>query len=264
MPYQFVEYEKRDRIAYITFNRPEVLNAMHAPMHVELAEIWQDFKDDDDRWVAIVTGAGDRAFSAGNDLKATAAQNAGGGRADQGGRRPSFAAITSEFECWKPMIAAVNGFAMGGGFETALACDIIIAAEHAQFGLPEPRVGLVAGAGGIHRLVRKAPFNVAMGMILTGKRISAQEAYRIGVVNEVVPLTELMTAAERWANDIMECAPLCVRLSKEAVYTGITKTVDEALASDRVHISPRLMASEDSKEGPRAFAEKRPPRWTGR
>ena len=114
MPYQFVEYEKRDRIAYITFNRPEVLNAMHAPMHVELAEIWQDFKDDDERWVAIVTGAGDRAFSAGNDLKATAAQNAAGSRPDQGGRRPRFAAITSEFECWKPMIAAVNGFRHGG------------------------------------------------------------------------------------------------------------------------------------------------------
>ncbi len=264
MTYQFVEYEKRDRIAYITFNRPEVLNAMHAPMHVELAEIWQDFNDDDEMWVAIVTGAGDRAFSAGNDLKATAAQNAAGGRPDPGAKRPSFAAITSEFECWKPMIAAVNGFAMGGGFETALACDIIIAAEHAQFGLPEPRVGLVAGAGGIHRLVRKAPFNVAMGMILTGKRISAQEAYRIGIVNEVVSAPELIKAAERWAAEIMECAPLCVRLSKEAVYTNITKTVDEALASDRQLISPRLMASEDSKEGPRAFAEKRPPRWTGR
>ena len=153
MSYRFATYEKRGRIAYVTLNRPEVMNALHLEAHLELAEIWEDFRDDPDVWVAILTGSGERAFSAGNDLKVTAERTANGGDV-QGDARPPFGRITRDFQCPKPMIAAVNGVAVGGGLEMALACDIIIAADHARFGLPEPRVGLFAGAGGVHRLAR--------------------------------------------------------------------------------------------------------------
>ena len=174
------------------------MNALHLEAHLELAEIWEDFRDDPDVWVAILTGSGERAFSAGNDLKVTAERTANGGDV-QGDARPPFGRITRDFHCPKPMIAAVNGVAVGGGLEMALACDIIIAADHARFGLPEPRVGLFAGAGGVHRLARQLPFKVAMGLLLTGRLFGAEEAQRIGLVNEVVPLADLMPAAERWA-----------------------------------------------------------------
>ena len=200
MSYRFATYEKRGRIAYVTLNRPEVMNALHLEAHLELAEIWEDFRDDPDVWVAILTGSGERAFSAGNDLKVTAERTANGGDV-QGDARPPFGRITRDFQCPKPMIAAVNGVAVGGGLEMALACDIIIAADHARFGLPEPRVGLFAGAGGVHRLARQLPFKVAMGLLLTGRLFGAEEAERIGLVNEVVPIADLMPAAERWAAD---------------------------------------------------------------
>jgi enoyl-CoA hydratase/carnithine racemase len=261
MSYQFTIYEKKGHIAYITINRPQVMNALHYAANIELNEIFNDFKQDDESWVAILTGAGERAFSAGNDLKATAEATARGEQS-QGNKLP-FGGITRDFACNKPIIAAVNGFALGGGFEIALAADIIIAAEHARFGLPEPRVGLIAGAGGVHRLPQQIPLKLAMGMLLTGKQITAQEAYRFGLVNEVVPAAELMATAERWANEILECSPLSVRLTKEAALSGLTYTVDEALQRDQPLLQ-RLLSSEDFVEGPKAFAEKRKPRWTGR
>ena len=229
MSYRFATYEKRGRIAYVTLNRPEVMNALHLEAHLELAEIWEDFRDDPDVWVAILTGAGERAFSAGNDLKATAERTANGGDV-QGDARPPFGRITRDFHCPKPMIAAVNGVAVGGGLEMALACDIIVAADHARFGLPEPRVGLFAGAGGIHRLARQLPFKVAMGLLLTGRLFGADEAHRIGLVNEVVPLADLMATAERWAGEILECSPLSVQLTKESAFDGLQHSVDDALA----------------------------------
>lgn len=261
MSYQYVIYEKKGHIAYVTINRPDVMNALHYDANVELNEIFNDFKQDDESWVAIFTGAGRRAFSTGNDLKATAATTARGEKLP--GKPVTFGGITSGFECSKPIIAAVNGFALGGGFEMALACDIIIAADHARFGLPEPRVGLIAGAGGVHRLPAQIPFKLAMGMLLTGRQITAQEAYRIGLVNEVVAGTELMAAAERWANEILECSPLSVRLTKEAALSGLTYTLEEAMKMDRPRMQ-RLLASQDFVEGPKAFAEKRKPNWTGR
>jgi enoyl-CoA hydratase/carnithine racemase len=261
MSYQYATYEKKGHIAYVTLNRPEVMNALHYDANVELQEIFNDFKQDDEAWVAILTGVGNRAFSAGNDLKATAAATARGEKFS--GKSVPFGGITSGFVCDKPIIAAVNGVALGGGFEIALACDLIIAAEHARFGLPEPRVGLIAGAGGVHRLPQQIPLKQAMGMLLTGRQISAQEAYRLGLVNEVVPGEELMAAAEQWANEILECSPLSVRLTREAALNGLNSPVEEAMQQDRPLLQ-RLLTSQDFVEGPKAFAEKRKPHWTGR
>ncbi len=258
----FATYEKRGRVAYVTLKRPEVMNALHLEAHLELAEIWEDFRDDPEVWVAILTGAGERAFSAGNDLKATAERTANGSDV-QGDARPPFGRITRDFDCPKPIIAAVNGVAVGGGLELALACDIIVAADHARFGLPEPRVGLFAGAGGIHRLARQLPFKVAMGLLLTGRLFGAEEAHRIGLVNEVVPLADLTATAERWAGEILECSPLSVQLTKESALDGLQHSVDDALGRDHERVE-RLLESADFVEGPKAFSEKRRPRWTGR
>ena len=230
MSYEFLTYEQKGRITYVTINRPERLNALHPPANAELYDAFTRFNDDPDAWVAIITGAGERAFSAGNDLRYTAERDR---RRDEPGARANrapFGGITSDFECWKPIIAAVNGYALGGGLEVAMACDIIIAADHAQLGLPEPRVGLYAGAGGVFRLPRHVPTKIAMGMMLTARRINAQEAHRIGLVNEVVPLADLMLTAERWANEILECAPLSVRASKQMGYQGLDWPLDVAFS----------------------------------
>src|ERR1700729_567976 len=198
MAHQFCTVQDEGRLRIVTLNRPEVLNALHADANDELSAVWDEFAARDDLWVGIVTGAGGRAFSAGNDLKVQAA----------GKRRPNgpngFAGLSHRFDLDKPTIAAVNGIAMGGGFEIALACDIIIASENAVFALPEPRVGLIAGAGGVHRLPRMIPQKLALGMILTGRRVPAAEAAQLGFVNEVVPPGQAVAAAKRWAALILE------------------------------------------------------------
>src|SRR5437867_1627923 len=174
-----------------------------------------------------------------------------------------FGGLANRTTCWKPILAAVNGYALGGGFEMALACDLIIAADHARLGLPEPRVGLMAGAGGVHRLPRMIPHKIAMGYILTGRHMTAQEAHRLGVVNEVVPLAELMPTAMKWANEILECAPLSIRASKQAALMGLGHPLDIALKLNYTE-AERMWRSEDTVEGPRAFAEKRKPNWKAR
>lgn len=242
----------------ITLERPEVMNALHPPAHQELDALWNEFEADPELWVAIVTGAGDRAFCAGNDLKFQAS----GGRVEM--PASGFGGITARYEIVKPVIAAVNGVAMGGGFEIALACDLIIAADKALFALPEPRVGLAALAGGIHRLPRQIGTKQAMGMLLTGRRVPAEEGQRLGFVNEVVPAAELLGAARRWADQIAECAPLSVRASKQAAMRGLdAPSLQEAVDGryDQLHA---MIKSDDFREGPQAFAEKRKPRWQGR
>lgn len=253
--YEFLEVERDGRLTVVTINRPQVYNALHSPAHFEFDAVFNDFAADPDQWVAIVTGAGDKAFSAGNDLKY---QAAGGKR-----ERPAtgFAGLTQRFDLDKPLIAAVNGFAMGGGFEIALACDLIIASDNAVFALPEPRVGLAALAGGLHRLPRMIPQKQALGMILTGRRVSAAEGRELGFVNEVTSQADLMEAARRWAGLILECSPMSVRASKQAVYRGLDRpTLDEAIRTAYPAVQA-LYDSADFVEGPKAFAEKRPPRW---
>ena len=259
MAYEFATYQKQGRIAIVTINRPERMNALHPAANLELHEIWNDFEGDPEVWVGILTGAGDKAFSAGNDLRFTAEHGRDMVRmADSG-----FGGLANRATCWKPILAAVNGYALGGGFEMALACDIIVAADHARLGLPEPRVGLMAGAGGVHRLPRMIPHKIAMGYILTGRHMTAQEAHRLGVVNEVVPLAELMPTATKWAGEILECAPLSIRASKQAALMGLGHPLDIALKLNYTE-AERMQRSEDTVEGPRAFAEKRKPNWKAR
>ena len=254
---EFSTIEKSDHVMTVTINRPEKLNALHPPANVELGEAFDDYAQDDDMWVAIITGEG-RGFSAGNDLRY---------QAEGGERLPTprgFGGLSSRFDLTKPVIAAVNGVAMGGGFEIALACDIIIAAETAKFALPEPKVGLAALAGGLQRLPRQIGSKRALGMILTGRHVEAQEGYELGFVNAVVPAEEVLSEARRWAGMILEGGPLSVRASKDVVYKSLDiESLEESMKRPYASVKA-LVDSEDFIEGPRAFAEKRKPNWKGR
>ena len=255
---EFCKVDKSDHIMTVTINRPERLNALHAPGNAELGEVFDDYADDDDMWVSIITGEG-RAFSAGADLRYLAE---GGGEVVRTTR--GFGGLSSRFDLLKPVIAAVNGIAMGGGFEIALSCDIIIASENAVFALPEPTVGRAALAGGLQRLPRQIGPKRALGMILTGRRVSAQEGYEFGFVNAVVPHDKLMEETHNWANQILACGPLSIRASKEVVYRSLDIASLQESLKFHYDAVEALKSSEDYREGPRAFAEKRPPEWKGR
>lgn len=261
-----VLYDKRGHVAYVVLNRPEVLNAMDLATHEELGRIWDDFEADDDMWVAVLTGAGTRAFSVGQDLKELAARDASATSEPSsfGSRgKPGWPRLTERFSLAKPVIARVNGYALGGGFELALACDIVIACDHARFGLPEARLGLIPGAGGVFRLVRQLPYRIAMGMLMTGHQIQAPQALMYGLINEVVPPEALDERVDAWIADLLASAPLSVRAIKEAARLCVDMPLEQAFTT-RYAWEERRMHSQDAVEGPRAFTEKRRPRWQGR
>ena len=266
MDLKYCRYEKDGHVARITITRPEVMNALHQFAHAELDGVWDDFAADDDLWVAVLTGEGERAFSAGNDLKYSAelSRMAPEDRPKLA-QHPSqgFGGITSRFDLVKPIIARVNGFALGGGLEMALACDIIIAADHAYLGLPEPRVGLIAGAMGVHRLPRQIPLKAAMGYMLTGRHIPAKRAFELGLVSEVVSREQLDETVQSYIDDILRCAPLSVRSTKETALGGLSTDLSE-VSKLVFEQETRRRQSPDAIEGPRAFAEKRSPKWVGK
>jgi enoyl-CoA hydratase/carnithine racemase len=263
MNYEFIKVKRKGHVTTVTINRPDVLNAISPLVSVEMDHAFNDFDADPEQWICIVTGAGEKAFSAGNDLKFQVENGPDRMREIMKGVKGGFAGLTSRFDCYKPFIAAVNGLALGGGFETALACDIIIASENASFGLPEPRVGMFPGAGGVHRLPRQIPYHMAQYIIMTSKRITPQQAMQYGLVAEVVPLAQLIPTAEKIAAEILLAAPLTIRAAKEATIKGLNVTLEEAV-STRFPVQLAMYESEDYIEGPKAFVEKRPPNWKGK
>jgi enoyl-CoA hydratase/carnithine racemase len=248
-----VDYVKEGRIAIMTINRPEAMNALNADVSREMQAAMKDFRDDNDLWVAIITGAGNRAFSAGADIKEFRPAT---GREEIGRAEAPVRADT----IWKPFIAAINGYALGGGLEMAMTCDIRICSENAQFGQPEINIGFMPGAGGTQRLPRFVPRALAAEILLTGNRINAQEAYRIGLVSRVVPFDQLMPTAKEIANTICQRGPLGVRKAKEAMIRGYDMTLEEGLLLER-QFATWVRTTEDFMEGARAFVEKRPPNY---
>jgi crotonobetainyl-CoA hydratase len=254
-----IRLERDGAILTITIDRPDVLNSLHLDAHIELSRAFDTYASDKDLRVAIVTGIGDRAFCVGTDLKSLA--QTGNYDYPPGG----FAGITKRFDLWKPGIAAVNGLCLGGGVEILAACDLAVAAEHAEFGLPEPLVGLAAlGGGALQRLARQMPMKDAMGLVLTGKRITAAEARRLSLVNEVVPRGVALDRAKAIAREMLECAPLALEASKQVMLQSLAEPDLEAAMRRKYSAAERMLESEDAKEGPRAFAEKRKPIWRAR
>jgi enoyl-CoA hydratase/carnithine racemase len=252
--------EIADHVARVTIDRPEVLNALDADTEAALAGIWQGLEADRDIRAVVLTGAGERAFCVGADMK-----NVGKSGLEYwaAARTDGFGGIALRTTLDIPVIARVNGHALGGGFEMVLGCDIAIAAEEATFGLPEPRVGRLPLDGGMVLLARQIPFRWAMGLLFTGQRISARQALEFGLINEVVPRNELDTAVDRWLTDILACAPLSLRAIKQTVRRTARLTAGEAGAL-RLPALIECLQSADAEEGVRAFREKRAPVWTGR
>lgn len=256
MSTQAVIVTKEGPITTVTLSRPERHNAITMAMHHALQAAFDEFAADPQQRICVVRGAGSRAFSAGSDL---------GDPESRGGAYPrsGYAGMAERFDLNKPVIAAVGGVCLGGGFELALACDIIVATDNAVFGLPEPQVGAIALGGGMHRLVRHIGHKRAMGYLLTGAHIPASEALALGLINEVAPANELMAATQRWCDRILACAPLAVRATKETTMRGLDEpSLADALAAQSQYPAFREWhQSEEPVEGPRAFIQKRPPGW---
>jgi crotonobetainyl-CoA hydratase len=254
----FARLDIADGIATVTIDRPSRLNALHPAAHYQLGEIFDRLPDNPDIRAVILTGAG-KAFCAGYDLK----DNLETGSVDLPGS--GFGGLTFRTDYPLPLIAAVNGVAFGGGFEVALACDLIIAADTALFALPEPKVGWAALGGGVQRLPRAIGIKRALSMILTGRTVTAAEGQQLGFVNDVTTATELLAVARRWAAQIVECAPLAIRCSKQVAYASLDQP-DFATALDLATYptAKGLFTSKDAVEGKRAFVERRKPVWTGR
>ncbi|HZQ35809.1 MAG TPA: enoyl-CoA hydratase-related protein [Dehalococcoidia bacterium] len=255
-----LDFEIRDRVAYLTLNRPEAMNAMDPELYKALSDAWIEVRDNPEIWCAVITGAGDRAFTAGADLKKTIPRQPEmwefwQTQADQ--------ILNRGLEVWKPVIAAVNGYCLAGGMTLLFATDIRIAAEHATFGISEVKRGILPGNGGTQRALRQLPYPIAMELLLIGDQLTAQQALQYGLVNRVVPKEELMPTAEAYARKIVANAPLAVRAIKELAVRSQYMHLTDGLRLESA-IQQALRQTEDAKEGPRAFAEKRPARWTGR
>jgi enoyl-CoA hydratase/carnithine racemase len=262
--YETIQYRVEESIAFLTLNRPDVLNALNRQMTREIIAACQTMNEDPAVCVAILSGAGDRAFSAGADLKERATTTSGPIEARAVRVRPGIAQHHRAIAAVdRPTIAAIHGYAVGGGLEIALACDLRIAAEDAKLGLMEVRRGIIPGAGGTQRLARLVGKGHALQLALTGEPIDAREAYRIGLVNAVVPRAELMDAARALARQIARNAPIATRFVKEAINKGLDLTLDDGLRLE-ADLSALISTTEDAREGPRAFAEKRDPVWQGR
>ncbi len=259
------QFERAGHVARITLDRPEALNSLNPDLRWELSQHFDEVEKNDDIWIAVVTGSGDRAFCAGADLKHRARERDATKeqRSVWSQKNDETRSLTERWHYSKPVIARVNGFALGGGLELAMACDIIVAADHAEFGLPEPRRGLIAGAVGVHRLPRQIGLKPAMGHMLTGRHMTADRAYELGLVNQVVSLVDLDSAVDSWIEDILRCAPLSVRATKEAAMRGLDMALPQAFYSE-YEWERKRQGSVDTLEGPRAFAEKREPRWVGK
>ena len=259
------QFEVKDKVAWITLNRPAAMNSINPELRWQLSEHLNEVENNDDIWLAVITGAGERAFCAGADLKHRAMER--NATSEQLAKWRQLAQETKHIiERWhfkKPLIAMVNGYALGGGLEIAMACDIIVAADHAEFGLPEPRRGLIAGSAGVHRLPRQIGLKPAMGYLLTGRHMSAIRAFQLGLVNEVVPANELTDTVQGYVDDILRCAPLAVRATKEAAVKGLDHPLAQAFYT-RYEGEVARQQSADALEGPRAFAEKRSPQWQGK
>lgn len=252
-----------EHVARVTIDRPEVLNAIDAASEKRLQEIWAGLEKDRNVRVVVLTGTGEKAFSVGADMK-TGAGDAKTGLEYWAEPRPGgFGGIALRTTLDVPVIARVNGYALGGGFEMVLGCDIVVACEEAQFGFPEPRVGRMPLDGGMVLLTRQVPEKWALGVLLTGRRVAADEAHRMGLVNEVVPRKDLDAAVERWTTEILACAPLSLRAIKQSVRRTSGLSPEEAQAM-RLPAVIEALQSEDAEEGPRAFREKRKPNWRGR
>ncbi|HLW71439.1 MAG TPA: enoyl-CoA hydratase-related protein [Candidatus Binataceae bacterium] len=245
-------FDKRGPLAYVTINRPERLNACDHESYARLAEVWTEFQEDAALRVAILTGAGERAFCAGSDIKSN--------YVERPGEEPHNLLFPVMLALDKPVIAAINGHANGGGLEQALACDIRVAAEHAQFGLGEVRLGWLPGGGGTQRLPRLIPLGRALEMLYTGNRIDAPEALRLGLVDHVVPMNQLIGKCEAIAGEICKSAPLAVRRIKRVALDGLDQPLADGLALEREHYE-WLQTTADAREGALAFAEKRQPNW---
>ncbi len=254
-----LDYKKEGKIAIFTLNRPDAMNSMNPDLYKELSDALVDFKDDDELLVGIITGAGEKAFCAGADVKSMLPMM----KELPGRPWAEPPTIMRGLKLWKPVIAAVNGVAMGGGLEICLACDVRIASENALFAVPEVTLGLIPGWGGTQRLPRVIPWAKAAELLLTGRPIDAQEAYRIGLVNKVVPLAELMPTAKQMADLLCRPAPLAVRAAKQAMYEGTSLSLTEGLELEKA-LCDFVMTTEDFNEGCSAFMEKRKPEYKGK
>lgn len=255
-----VRCEIKDHVAWVTIDRPDVLNAIDDASEARLREIWSELEGNRDVRVAVLTGAGDRAFCAGADVKNTGKEGLDYWAQPRVG---GFGGISIRTTLDIPVVARVNGHALGGGFEMVLGCDIVLACDEATFGLPEPRIGRLPLDGGMLLLSRQIPRKQAMGMLLTGRRVPAAEGYRLGFVNEVVPRAKLDEAVARWLADIVACAPLSLRAIKQIVNATAQLSVEQA-QSLRLPALIEALRSEDGLEGVRAFQQKRKPEWRGR